>query len=88
MAYGLFVYGTLAPGRSNEHVLADLPGTWDPASVRGRLLPEGWGAALGFPAIVLDEEGPVVEGLLFRSKELDEHWHGSTSSRKTATTGW
>jgi gamma-glutamylcyclotransferase (GGCT)/AIG2-like uncharacterized protein YtfP len=29
----LFVYGTLAPGRPNEHVLADLGGTWEPAYV-------------------------------------------------------
>lgn len=70
----LFVYGTLAPGRSNGHILADVPGTWEPATARGRLLPEGWGAALGFPAIVLDEQGPEVSGLLFTSPVLEEQW--------------
>jgi gamma-glutamylcyclotransferase (GGCT)/AIG2-like uncharacterized protein YtfP len=71
---GLFVYGTLAPGRRNEHVLADVLGRWEPAHVRGRLVELGWGSALGFPAIELDVEGDVVEGLLFTCAVLDEHW--------------
>lgn len=74
MTPGLFVYGTLAPGRPNAHVMDGIPGTWEPASARGTLLPEGWGAAAGFPAIVLDEAGPEVAGLLFSSEELGEHW--------------
>lgn len=37
----LFVYGSLAPGRPNEHILAAIPGTWEPASVSGRLREEG-----------------------------------------------
>ena len=74
MTEGLFVYGTLAPGRPNAHVLASVSGTWESATVRGRLLPEGWGAAAGFPAIVLGDDAPEVHGLLFRSEELSEHW--------------
>jgi gamma-glutamylcyclotransferase (GGCT)/AIG2-like uncharacterized protein YtfP len=70
----LFVYGTLAPGRPNEHVLADVPGTWQPATVTGRLLQQGWGAELGYPAIVLDENSSVVSGLIFDSTSLSEHW--------------
>lgn len=70
----LFVYGTLAPGRPNEHVLADVPGEWERASVTGRLIPEGWGAASGFPGIVLDEHGTEVEGFVFRAQSLAEHW--------------
>lgn len=70
----LFVYGTLAPGRPNEHVLAGVPGTWQPATVRGTLLPEGWGAAVGYPGIVLDESGEEVQGLVFSSEELAAHW--------------
>jgi len=74
MAHRIFVYGTLAPGRLNEHVLADVPGEWEPATVTGTLLQQGWGAAVGYPGIVLDEHGSDVGGFLFTSERLDEHW--------------
>jgi gamma-glutamylcyclotransferase (GGCT)/AIG2-like uncharacterized protein YtfP len=74
MTHRLFVYGALAPGRPNEHVLADVPGEWERATVTGRLHHFGWGAAEGYPGIVLDRRGPEVEGLLFRSERLGEHW--------------
>jgi gamma-glutamylcyclotransferase (GGCT)/AIG2-like uncharacterized protein YtfP len=70
----LFIYGTLAPGRPNAHILANVAGTWEPATVIGTLHPEGWGAAAGYPGIVLDERGGEVEGLLFSSGSLAEHW--------------
>jgi gamma-glutamylcyclotransferase (GGCT)/AIG2-like uncharacterized protein YtfP len=70
----LFVYGTLAPGRPNEHVLAGLSGSWEPASVRGMLLHEGWGAAVGYPGIVLDAHGEEIQGVIFSSPELAAHW--------------
>jgi gamma-glutamylcyclotransferase (GGCT)/AIG2-like uncharacterized protein YtfP len=71
----LFAYGTLAPGRPNEHVLADLPGVWEPASLEGQLVQSGWGAALGYPALVLDEDhADVVCGMLFTSDALEDHW--------------
>jgi len=74
MMHRLFVYGTLAPGRPNEHILADIPGEWEPASITGRLLEEGWGAAVGYPGIVLDEHGAEVEGFIFSSESLAQHW--------------
>ena len=74
MTHRLFVYGTLAPGRPNAHVLADVPGEWEPATVTGRLFQEGWGAAAGYPGIVLDENGDEIEGFLFTSDRLAEHW--------------
>ena len=74
MTNRLFVYGTLAPGRSNAHVLADVRGTWESASTRGRLLQEGWGAAAGYPGLIPDEDGPEVPGLVFTSDELGAHW--------------
>ena len=74
MINNLFIYGTLAPGRPNEHVLADVEGQWQEASVRGFLREEGWGAELGFPGIDLDPEGPIVDGFLFSSQHLAEHW--------------
>jgi gamma-glutamylcyclotransferase (GGCT)/AIG2-like uncharacterized protein YtfP len=70
----LFVYGTPAPARPKEHFLADVPGEWESATVTGTLLQEGWGSAVGYPGIVLDEHGGKVKGFLFSSECLAEHW--------------
>ncbi len=70
----LFVYGTLARGEPNYHILEKLNGTWEPASVRGKLYRRGWGAALGYPAIVLDDCGDTIIGQLFTSSELGANW--------------
>jgi gamma-glutamylcyclotransferase (GGCT)/AIG2-like uncharacterized protein YtfP len=70
----LFVYGTLAPGRSNAHVLADVPGRWEPATAIGVLVPEGWGAAAGYPGLIVDPGGDLVAGFLFSSDALSDNW--------------
>ncbi|MDW3193755.1 MAG: gamma-glutamylcyclotransferase [Cytophagales bacterium] len=70
----LFVYGTLGPGRPNEHWLTNIGGTFEEAYVRGRLYPDGWGATLGYPALVIDPEGDVVMGHVFSSDNLPDHW--------------
>lgn len=74
MTQRLFIYGTLAPGRPNEHVLAPLGGTWTPATVRGRLEQQGWGADMGFPGLVLDENGDEIGGFVFASEQLAGFW--------------
>jgi gamma-glutamylcyclotransferase (GGCT)/AIG2-like uncharacterized protein YtfP len=74
MTHRLFVYGTLAPGRPNAHVLADVTGTWQPATTRGTLLAEGWGAAAGYPGIVPDESANEVQGFLLTSDDLPQQW--------------
>jgi hypothetical protein len=33
-----------------------------------------WGAALGFPCILLNENTPAVQGSLFFSENLAQHW--------------
>ena len=70
----LFVYGTLAPGRPNHDVLADISGSWASATLKGRLLQEGWGAKQGCPGIVPTEDGEDVAGHLLTSSQLDRHW--------------
>jgi len=70
----LFVYGTLGPGRPNEHVLNAIGGSWSAATVTGTLRHEGWGAELGYPGIDLDQHGGEVEGFLFTSENLLDHW--------------
>ena len=70
----LATYGTLAPGRVNESMLAGLTGRWLTGIVRGHLKDEGWGAAHGCPGIVLDPDGPSVDVHLFESADLAAHW--------------
>jgi gamma-glutamylcyclotransferase (GGCT)/AIG2-like uncharacterized protein YtfP len=72
--FRLAVYGTLAPGRSNHEQLAGLKGNWTTGTVKGRLFASGWGAALGFPGLVLDADGPLVQVQVFESKELPDNW--------------
>lgn len=70
----LATYGTLAPGRPNAHQLSALTGTWTRGKVRGHLHELGWGAAAGYPGIVLDDAGPVVQVQVFSSEDLPQHW--------------
>lgn len=70
----LFVYGSLAPGKSNAHMLSEQQGTWRPGTVRGKLIPSGWGNAMGFPGVQLQNDGEQVPGLLFCSDDLKEYW--------------
>jgi gamma-glutamylcyclotransferase (GGCT)/AIG2-like uncharacterized protein YtfP len=70
----LAVYGTLCQGRENHHVLDGLSGGWTRGVVRGRLYPDGWGAARGFPGLVLDETGQAVAVEVLESEDLPSHW--------------
>ena len=70
----LAVYGSLAPGKSNHHHLADVPGTWSEGWVEGVLHDRGWGAGFGFPGIVLQRGASRVAVLLLESDDLPAHW--------------
>lgn len=70
----LATYGTLAPGQVNHHQLSGLSGEWTTGTIRGRLIETGWGAALGYPALVLDEAGEAIAVHLFTSADLPAHW--------------
>ncbi len=70
----LATYGTLAPGRLNNDQLADLKGYWRQGTVSGRLVEVGWGAELGYPGLILDPLGQVIEVYIFESLELPNHW--------------
>ncbi len=70
----LAVYGTLAPGRPNHHLLRGLSGRWIEGTVRGHLHEEGWGAEQGFPGLILDPDGPTVDVQLLDSPDLPGHW--------------
>lgn len=70
----LFVYGSLAPNRANHHVISHIQGTWEPAKVKGKLHEQGWGAALGYPAIEPCESAESVEGWVLCSEQLAQNW--------------
>lgn len=70
----LFVYGSLGPGGPNHGLLEHLGGEWMPASVRGHLIDAGWGAEMGYPGIVLDDDGEPVAGYVFACEDLVDHW--------------
>ncbi|WP_086996093.1 gamma-glutamylcyclotransferase family protein [Rhizobium sullae] len=67
-------YGSLAPGEVNHGQLDGLRGTWRKGTVRGRLLEAGWGAGIGFPGLVLDDEAFEVPVSVFESPDFPEHW--------------
>ena len=54
--------------------LAMLEGIWISGTVRGHLTEGGWGSALGFPAVIPDEQGDMVAGWVFSSDDLVSHW--------------
>jgi gamma-glutamylcyclotransferase (GGCT)/AIG2-like uncharacterized protein YtfP len=70
----LFVYGSLQPGRENHHMLSELKGTWMKGYVTGDLVDQGWGASLGYPAMVWNPDGEKINGQLLISEELPDHW--------------
>ncbi len=74
LAHRLATYGSLAPGRPNAHQLQSLKGRWISGHVHGTLVEAGWGAALGYPALVLAPTDPAIELHVFESIELPLHW--------------
>jgi gamma-glutamylcyclotransferase (GGCT)/AIG2-like uncharacterized protein YtfP len=70
----LATYGTLAPRRPNSHQLDGLEGRWIAGHIHGRLVDAGWGAQLGYPALVLDPDGSAVHVEVFESVDLPAHW--------------
>ena len=72
MVNRLFVYGSLQPGGPNHHILREVEGCWRRGWARGHLIQDGWGSALGYPAIRLDDEGPCVSGQLLTSDRVPD----------------
>jgi gamma-glutamylcyclotransferase (GGCT)/AIG2-like uncharacterized protein YtfP len=70
----LATYGTLAPGQPNAHQLENLSGEWTAGVVRRHLREQGWGAALGYPGLVLAADGNEIEVHVLTSPDLPAHW--------------
>ncbi len=70
----LAVYGTLAPGQCNHHIIAPLRGSWTEGSVRGVLHNAEWVTAGGFPSFTHDPNGALVPVQVLESADLPRHW--------------
>jgi gamma-glutamylcyclotransferase (GGCT)/AIG2-like uncharacterized protein YtfP len=70
----LAVYGSLAPGEANHHLIADLPGTWEEGVVTGMLRTRDTDPATAFPVLQWRAGGPPVPASLFVSDALPQHW--------------
>lgn len=70
----LFVYGSLAPGESNERFLKRIQGTWQEANIFGTLINPEWRISGGYPGLKLDNPTNLVEGKVFTSSHLRDLW--------------
>lgn len=70
----LFVYGTLGPKQSHEHLVTRVPGLWKPASIKANLYPQGIGPTFGYPVIIPDTNGDTVAGYVYFSRQLNKLW--------------
>jgi gamma-glutamylcyclotransferase (GGCT)/AIG2-like uncharacterized protein YtfP len=73
-SHTLAVYGTLAPGQPNHHVLAPFGGEWTDGLIEGDLLPMGWGADLGYPGFRPRIEGDAVAVQVLSAPLLASAW--------------
>lgn len=70
----LAVYGTLAPGRQNYHIVEPLGGEWTDGLIEGTLQETGWGATMGYPAFRPAAGGTIVQIKVLRSTALPAGW--------------
>jgi gamma-glutamylcyclotransferase (GGCT)/AIG2-like uncharacterized protein YtfP len=70
----LAVYGTLAPGQPNHHIVAPLGGEWTDGAIEGDFFPEGWGATLGYPACRPRTGGPSIPVKVLSAPALATAW--------------
>jgi gamma-glutamylcyclotransferase (GGCT)/AIG2-like uncharacterized protein YtfP len=73
-SHTLAVYGTLAPGQPNHHVVAPLGGGWKDGLIEGDLISAGWGATLGYPAFRPRVRGASVAVQVLTSPLLATAW--------------
>src|ERR1700704_37474 len=73
-SHRLAVYGSLAPGKKNHHMMTGMHGSWGIAVLRGSLLNQGWGAGEGFPGFLWDGTDTAVTAQVFASPDLPEYW--------------
>lgn len=72
----LIVYGSLAPGESNHHIVEPIGGEWKKGTIRGTVLKKGWGSGLGYPGFSFgnDETAQLIPAHILFSPDLPKHW--------------
>ena len=65
----LVVYGTLAPGKVNHHIISEIPGSWKDCIVNGHV-----DEANGLPYFSWEPRGPSLKAQLFTSSVLPSMW--------------
>jgi len=70
----LAVYGSLAPGKSNYHIVEPLGGEWTDGFIEGDLFQTGWGAALGYWAFRPRVGGERIAVKVLTSPRLSGAW--------------
>lgn len=70
----LAVYGSLAPGKLNHHIVAPAGGEWAAGLVTGVFSENGWGATHGFPGLRWSPGAADVRVSLLTSDALPERW--------------
>lgn len=72
----LIVYGSLAPGESNHHVISHIDGVWHKAKIKGKIIDNGWSKRQGYPEYksVSNGESEILDVLVFMSEKLEHYW--------------
>ena len=70
----LAVYGTLAPGQPNHHIVEPLGGEWSDGVIEGDLFPAGWAAELGYLAFRPRPGGAPVAVQVLTAPALATAW--------------
>ncbi|MCI0445620.1 gamma-glutamylcyclotransferase [bacterium] len=74
-SHHLVVYGTLAPGRVNHHIVEHIAGIWkSDVYVEGEFVGSGWAVELGYPMIRWKPGGSRVASYLLTSEMLPSCW--------------
>lgn len=74
-SHHLVVYGTLAPGRVNHHIVEHIAGTWrDDVYVEGEFVNSGWAVEFGYPMMRWKTGGSRIASYLLTSAMLSACW--------------
>jgi gamma-glutamylcyclotransferase (GGCT)/AIG2-like uncharacterized protein YtfP len=70
----LAVYGSLAPGQVNHHVVASIAGRWSTAEIEAVWVARGWGSSLGYHALEWRPAAPRQTVHVLHSEQLPLEW--------------